>query len=48
VAEIEPPTRALLARVLAHDALEPALEAAGQLEVFAVDGEHERVSRTAR
>ena len=43
VTEVEPPTGALSARVLAYDAIKPALKPAGQLEVFAVDGEYERV-----
>src|SRR6185437_8958655 len=43
VAEIEPPTCTLLAGVLADQAIKPALQTAGQLEVFAVDGEHERI-----
>ena len=41
--EIEPPTCALSASVLAHDAIKPALKTARELEIFAVDGEHERV-----
>ena len=36
VAELEPPTCPLSTRVLAHDAIKPAFEAAGQREVFAV------------
>src|SRR5208282_3918600 len=43
MAEIEPPACKLSAGVLARNAIEPALEAAGQLEVFAVNGEHERL-----
>src|SRR6185437_6304429 len=41
--EIEPPTCTLSAGVLARDAIKPALETARQLEVFAVDSEHERI-----
>ena len=43
VSEIEPPAAALLAAVLADDSVEPALQAAGEVEIRAVDGQHERV-----
>ena len=41
--EIEPPTCALSAGVLARDAIQPALQATRKFEIFSVDGEHERV-----
>jgi len=43
VPEIEPPAAALLAAVLADDSVQPALQAAGEVEIRAVDGEDERV-----
>src|SRR5665213_1562467 len=41
--EVELPARTLFARVLADHAIKPALQAARQLEVFAIDRQHERV-----
>ncbi|EJN03492.1 hypothetical protein PMI41_02486 [Phyllobacterium sp. YR531] len=41
--EIEAPAELLLAAMLAHQAIEPALQAARQAEIVAVDGQHERV-----
>ena len=43
VAKVEPPAVSLAAAVLAHEAVEPALHAARQLEIRPVDGQHERV-----
>ena len=43
MAEVEAPSIALAAAMLAHDPVEPAFEAAGQIEISPVDGEHERV-----
>jgi hypothetical protein len=43
VAEVEAPAVALAAAMLAHDAVEPAIEAAGEIEIGPVDGEDERV-----
>ena len=40
--EVETPAALLAAAVLAHEAIEPALQAAGQVEIRPVDGEHER------
>jgi hypothetical protein len=41
--EIELPAAALLAAMLANDAVEPALQPAREVEIRAVDGQHERV-----
>ena len=43
MAEVEAPAIPLAAAVLAHNAVEPALHAAGQVEIRAVDGENERI-----
>ncbi|WIG53946.1 MAG: hypothetical protein OJF48_004867 [Afipia sp.] len=43
MAKVEAPSIALAAAVLAHQAVEPAVEAARQIEISAVDREHERV-----
>ena len=43
MAEVESPAIPLVSAVLAHDAVEPALHAAGQVEISAVDGEDERI-----
>ena len=43
MAKVEAPAIALPTAMLAHDAVEPAFEAAGQIEVSPVDGQHERV-----
>jgi hypothetical protein len=48
VTEIEPPTCALPAGVLAHDAIKPALQAAGQLEDSRSMVSTSASSRTAR
>ena len=47
IGEIEAPAIFLAAAMLAHEAIEPALEAAGQREIGAVDGEDERVIEDA-
>ncbi len=41
--QVEPPAVALAAAVLAHDAVKPAVEAAGEMEIGRVDGEDESV-----
>ena len=41
--EVEAPAEGLAAAVFTHDAVEPAFEPAGQIEIGAVDGENERV-----
>ncbi|KIT98028.1 hypothetical protein QU38_02945 [Staphylococcus aureus] len=41
--EIEAPAELLLAAVLAHEAVQPALQASRQTEIIAVDRQHERV-----
>ena len=43
MAEIEAPAIPLMAAVLAHDAVKPALHAAGQVEIRGVDSENERI-----
>src|SRR3984893_10929948 len=43
VAKLEPPSVRLAARVLANDAIKPALQAARQRKVSAVDRQHERI-----
>src|SRR5690606_31915118 len=43
VTEIEAPAFALASTVFADDPVEPAFEPAGQIEIGAVDGEHERI-----
>src|SRR5271166_4481652 len=45
--EVETPAVLLPAAVLAHDAVEPALEAARQREIRAIDGQDERVLEDA-
>ena len=42
--EVEAPAILLPSAVLAHEAIEPALESAGQIEISPVDGQHERPS----
>src|SRR5260370_40564435 len=41
--KIETPATLLPAAVLAHEAVKPALKSARQIEIRAIDGEHERV-----
>ncbi len=48
VREIETPTAGLVSAVLAHHAVEPALEPASQAEICPVDSEDERVIQNAR
>src|SRR3546814_3869248 len=43
VDEVEAPAELLAATVLAHEPIKPALQATGQVEIGAVDGQHERV-----
>src|SRR3546814_7126374 len=43
MAQLETPAGALAAAMLAHDAVEPAVETAGELEIGRIDGEDERV-----
>ena len=40
--EVKTPAAFLAAAVLAHEPIEPALQATGQIEIRPVDGEHER------
>lgn len=47
VAEVEGPALRLTAGVLAGEAVQPALDAAGEAEVFPPDGEHEGVGEDA-
>src|SRR3546814_6770818 len=46
VDEVEAPAELLAATVLAHEPIKPALQATGQVEIGAVDGQHERVVRS--
>ena len=48
VPEIEPPAAALLAPVLANEPIEPALKAAGELEIAGSIVSTSASSRTAR
>src|SRR3546814_12795026 len=48
VDEVEAPAELLAATVLAHEPIKPALQATGQVEIGAVDGQHERVSSEER
>jgi hypothetical protein len=43
IGEVEAPAIFLAAAMLADDPIEPTLETAGQREIFAVDGQNERV-----
>src|SRR6204780_5452001 len=45
--EVKTPAVLLLATVLAHDPVEPALKPAGQREIRAIDGQDERVVEDA-
>ena len=43
VAEVEAPAIALFAAMLAHNAVEPAVEASSETEIVPVDGQDERI-----
>ena len=47
VREIEAPAVRLPAAMLAHEAIQPALEPAGQVEIGTVNGEDQRVVENA-
>src|SRR3546814_13569211 len=47
VAEVEVPTAALVPAVLAHQPIQPALDAAGDSEVGRIDVKHQRLSDDA-